>query len=480
MSTAKNIGQITLTAQEFIDAWKGGYSGVKEINGKGYWADKWGNIVFKNVNVSENIYIPNPVELRYLTIIDSKLKGIRIDHSKIGGFTFENTNVGNFEFYTVTTERIQIRKQSTLNKVFINNNSSITEKFTIEDEAKIFEIKLESKELRKIEIKNSYIQHFIWKQDSFCNLTIDDCKLETLSFKQAIIPKDSVFQISNTFINNLQCTQLVNTGWLNISGLKPLKTYKKFTLDQSGLAKIENDDYKFEELTNQAATLHFENSDLGKTSFVNCDLPAFNKFVFYNTKMLEIFVAGTQLPQSHEIFFLPPIDDNSSEIQKKKYENEKPSQQRLAYSQFKKISENRGDNVQASEFLALEMDAYAEQIANQEGKGGERFNLCLNKFSNNWGNDWVQAVIVTLGINSICFLLYCLSLGYTLGNDCDLFWELTSYCFEFLNPLRKAEFLLEKEEITPLARFIDYFSRIIVAYFTYQTIQAFRRFGKKS
>jgi hypothetical protein len=38
--------------------------------------------------------------------------------------------------------------------------------------------------------------------------------------------------------------------------------------------------------------------------------------------------------------------------------------------------------------------------------------------------------------------------------------------------------LVKEEEFTPLARIWDFVSRIFVAYFVYQTIQAFRKLGK--
>ena len=181
-------------------------------------------------------------------------------------------------------------------------------------------------------------------------------------------------------------------------------------------------------------------------------------------------------------------------------------QQRLALSQFKKIYENRGDNVRATQALAEEMEIYRLQLKkpipfqfpiwhkpmtwkyiftqNKEwwNNRSERANLWLNMFSSYYGNNWIKAASWTLVFNSGFFLLYCLSIGYRPGWDIGKFFTLAAYSFEFLNPLRKADFLKHKlpGECEGLSVFIDYLSRIIIAYFVYQTIAAFRKFGKKS
>ena len=99
MTNTEPISRITLTAQQFIDAWNSGYKGIKEDDGKGYWEDLWKNVVFDNVQVIENIYIPTHGSLPYLSIKNSNLKVVRIDNSTTGGFTFENTIVEGFYLY---------------------------------------------------------------------------------------------------------------------------------------------------------------------------------------------------------------------------------------------------------------------------------------------------------------------------------------------------------------------------------------------
>jgi hypothetical protein len=65
-----------------------------------------------------------------------------------------------------------------------------------------------------------------------------------------------------------------------------------------------------------------------------------------------------------------------------------------------------------------------------------------------------------------------------------MFGKLFASSFDFLNPVHKTDFLVDRFDFTldigGLALFIDNISRIIIAYLVYQTIAAFRKFGKKS
>jgi hypothetical protein len=584
MNNINQITYITLTAQEFIDAWDGGYKGVKKEDAKGYWDGGLDNfnkrpvivfekievfktiflegrqlttdIVIKNSNLMDfvldnsniesvtinssnfkNIALQNNSKIAKIQILHSQTGDLRVYNSTTGSWHIENSIIGFFQCYYSTTKTITIR-YSYADWFSVKNNSTIksvdidhstTGLFSVEDsiidwykaesvitggidlgantiikeqiefgQSKIWKITVKSKELRKINILDSFCQCIEWRQDSFCMFSMDNCQVETFLFVQTCVPKDSVFQISNTEVNLFKCSQFVNTAWLIISGLKAMNTYDHF-VENTGLIQYKNNEYEFEQVTKRSFLI-FVNSDLGKTSFIDCRLNLFDKFVYANTKMLEVFLAGTILPTKIDSpqngFSIDRTDKqwvfNSKVLRLINERDEKVTtiyfnqteQERLAFSQFKKISENRGDNVQATEFLALEMDAYARVIANDSSKWGERFNLWLNRISSNWGNDWVRAVLVTLGINTFLFLSYCLSLGYDVFGTSPL--HFLSYSFEFLNPLRKTDFL---EKITinranigldDLARTIDYSSRIIVAYFTYQSIQAFRRFGRKS
>lgn len=401
---------------------------------------------------------------------------LSVEHSSLeslngNGYDFNNIYLKESIFENISLDKITVKK-----------------KFHLLEKSKVWKLWINGKEIRNIVLQDSYLQNLEWNQDSICMFNVENCEIETFLFKQTSIPKDSVFQISDTYVNQLNFSIFVNTAWLNISNLKPLVNYNRFielgdtdnekVPKKLSKLKIENNReiFLFETVENKESSIYLLNSDMGKTSFVDSKLDEFDEFIYYNTKMLEVYVGGTKMPTEVRI----PSAVNL---------NEEKEQKRLAFGQFKKIYDNRGDNVTATEFLALELEAYAEELKEKkknkqnEVKWSEQFNLWLNDFSSNYGNDWWKAVKVTIGINSFLFLWYCMIIGHSYGTNVGLFFKLCAYSLEFLNPLRKAGFLESPFQISEAREGLlilwDYFSRIVIAYFVYQTIQAFRRFGRR-
>ena len=112
--------------------------------------------------------------------------------------------------------------------------------------------------------------------------------------------------------------------------------------------------------------------------------------------------------------------------------------------------------------------------------------LWMNKLSTYYGISW-QRGLAAITIAMIFFYsIFCYLIGYRFENDSPddvgRFWRLVSYAPYYLNPLRDLDSvsLVKEEEFTPIARIWDFISRIFVAYFVYQTIQAFRKLGKSS
>ncbi|MEZ0608745.1 hypothetical protein ACAW74_09525 [Fibrella sp. WM1] len=435
---------------------------------------------------TSDIYISNKSKIEYISISNgTSIRDIEIyDDSTIDRIYLRNkTTIGNLLISTSKLDSIHINDEVETGYINIDR-AIISNSLTIQGESKIYGINFQAKELRKLSLNDSYIQIFNWRQDTLCIVNVNRCQIERLAFTNTIVPKDSVFQFGECDILHFYFKSFTNTAWLNISGLKPLTNYLRFQGGSDTHAQQSSVDSKYNWVKGyslEKTSLTFIASDLGKTSLVDCRL---DKFVFYNTKLLEVFVAGTQLPKQ---ISLP---------EGKTAQHEQNEQERLAFGQFKRIYENRGDTVSATDYLALEMDAYhrylkqPEVIREKGSTWAERFTIELNRVSSYHNTNWFQAVAMTLGINGIMFAIYCYFLGYEpyVPFYSKIDWHTTlnlfSYSFEFLNPLRKADFL-DKVNLEPVrdswdwvARFWDYVSRIVVAYFVYQTVQAFRRYGK--
>ncbi len=211
------------------------------------------------------------------------------------------------------------------------------------------------------------------------------------------------------------------------------------------------------------------NSDLGKLSFIDCDFSN-REMHFYSSKINEIALAGVQLP-------------NPNKINSDSYKNK--DQKKLALSQIKKVYQNMGDNLMASIYQTEELNTYESTLT----WSWEKLNLCLNRITNNHGQSWIKPLIILLISTGLFFSLYCLSLGFKIDfkskDSFSLFLKNLSFYFEFLNPIRKGDFLpkaLLKSDnlfnISGLTFFIDSIAKIINAYLLYQFIAAFRKFGK--
>lgn len=306
-----------------------------------------------------------------------------------------------------------------------------------------------------------------------------------LDFENIVIPEFTTFNITDSATNYLYVNNFCNYGTVFYSNLSPLKTWIDFVKNEDGVPILSEKKHQFESLVKKS-TLRFQDSDLGKFQFINTDLRQFDHFEFSNTKMLDAFVAGSQMPNDKN-FRLPNDDKDPLKI---------AEQKRLAYGQFKKIYETRGDLAGSLRYLSYEMRAYRELIRHRIKKHrvfskqwfdyfGELSILWFNQVSTNYGNNWLRGLGVTLLVMSICFTIFCLMLGYRPGNDWEKFGELVSYAPYYLNPLRDLDSvsMINENKEVPIewyARLWDFISRIIVAYFAYQTIQAFRKLGKSS
>ncbi len=120
---------------------------------------------------------------------------------------------------------------------------------------------------------------------------------------------------------------------------------------------------------------------------------------------------------------------------------------------------------------------------------GEDKSMVKSK-SNNHGQRWERGLAVLL-IGSILFYTsYCFALGFVLDfskSGVMYLFKNIGYFLEFLNPIRKSDFLpkaligiKEETQLPTIAIMIDSFSKLFNAYLIYQLIAAFRKHGKKS
>lgn len=477
-----------------------------------------------NVNDVENLKSFNLTNCILKKIISSKLNGYSI--------LIDGSYIDDFEILPSEKLSIEINKSNIINSKLINQknftlkiidstigepqitNSAFINPLIIEY-SKIHTLVFDAIELKKVLLEGSYFQHFTWKQISICNIFSNNCEFRFLNFHQTIIPKDSVFQFNNSSVNVLSFENLVNIATFSFSYLsvgklnyifeekledspKVLTVNENITLNigkhQKEISFNKMCFNKNDKLFNSSFTIL--NSDLGKTNFLNSNLNEFKKFYYQDSKMLELFISNTTLPKNIETPLNPHLKFNSnydliSSGESILYDLE---QQKTAFSQFKKIHENRGDSISALEYYSLELEKYREilklklkqeNITQKEKNkiSTELFSIGINHFSSNHGTDWAKSFINTLWVTLLFYSIYCWLNGYLpFGTSMTIFWELASNIFDFLNPFPKNstfENTSETSILVSISKIWAGLSRIVIAYFVYQTIQSFRKFGKK-
>lgn len=494
-----------------------------------------GKISFKNCDIE--LFTIENADIKKLWYDSSEVAHSIIDNSKIVSFQiFNNTKIVDIQISQSILEYIFFTS-SYINHISITNNTKINKiRFNDKLIANFIEIKYNS-DITELQLLNSHIYNFATSNSSFNSIItggskfykfelinliqiynfvdtnsyfelfkISSQRFTSLLFKESIfysldvtdgqIPKDANIIINNSGINQFKISNCLFSGIMRLNSIEPLKKITRFVECPNGPFVTDYKDFDFYQAQEQTL-FRIEDSDLGKAQFINCNIKGFDKFEIKSSRILETFIANTELPTKESILYPENQkqgnnDEHETQNDIDKLNTLKLEQQRLALSQFKKIYENRGDNIRATQALAEEIETYRAQLKLEKpttkkerwNNKTERFNLWLNRTSNYHGNNWFRAATVTILINWLLFYLYSLSLGFRFGGDWNMFGKLFASSFDFLNPVHKTDFLVDRFDFTlkigGLALFIDNISRIIIAYLVYQTIAAFRKFGKKS
>lgn len=284
------------------------------------------------------------------------------------------------------------------------------------------------------------------KMRSSENLTVNCSKV---SFR-LINLADTIFEKSvNLFLHDtpvllVDLTRFYNFGYLSFSNLLPFDN-------------------------NTTSTLRIISSNLGRTDFISCDLSQF-LIDFESSRITDISILGGRF-------------DN-------KINNKETKQVRLFNGQLKKVYENKGDQVGAAEAKAADLNAYLESLKFDKKQifsvnNFEIINLGLNRWSSDHGNNWRKALARILLVSTLTYIIYLSCLGYYPAIPNKQSWQQfctnLSYYWEFLNPIRKSDYITEQLNMEPNngSRTVESLSRVILAYFVYQLIQAFRKHSQR-
>lgn len=420
------------------------------------------------------------------------------ERATVGQAILGNTTIGDFLIHGATVQQIIL--------------SRVTGEIRIEDTA-----------INSFKSNESVFIKFLCKGEITGKYYINEGKTGELIFNESVLTKESIFNVTGAKLNEISFNQLSVIGQLQFQEITSLEEKPRLLLgdkifpteamkDNSWLINLDSGDTDWNltqitkngnlELSHQAAKsvprLQITRSSMGKAEFIGSDLSGF-EFHFCNSKLLEMFFAGTTLPRQDKNIHVH-IKGNQSNPILAKYQ-----QKVNLYIQLKKIFDSQGNIIEGNLYHSLAMH-YQQKLLSHEIKTRSswkawllelRFDdlvFRLNRFSNNHGESWWRALLFTCIITFFTFIAATWSMKYHLSVDyfftkkgwqfltdfqmlSDHFYKLPG----FFLPTHKLEYLSEGTGYSPTFGHYcwDIISRIFIGYGIYQFISAFRRHSRK-
>lgn len=419
------------------------------------------NIKFvSRLSFSDTIFIHN-LELNscrckdfYLDYISCQV--LELSKGFYESFMLSNSTVHSLTFPEASLKEVRISEQSsidnigcvasTINRFNVNSSTINKAGLSLSRFDYVFMSLCEIKEdlgfemsviSESLQVDTCTVKEFRLGIKHFKNASLWTNMIQTLRINTEI-PKDSLLVLDDCTIIQLEIDSMKNSGSMRLLHI----------------------------VSPEASGLSILNSDLGKTDFIRCN---FDKAVFHftNSKIAESFLAETDFPRN-------VFSDN------------KPNhhQAQLAFGQLQTAYQRQGDNIRASEYQAREIEAHYKTLPWSRKNFFTKLNLFFNWISNNFGRNWAQGAIFSIAVGFVFFYSLILS-----SDEFHFAWKFRPDLFDsflkFMNPLRhfdtEALFPDKQPQVTPnnWSYIWDFAGRIFVTYGYYQTIQAFRRFGKK-
>ena len=291
-------------------------------------------------------------------------------------------------------------------------------------------------------------------------LRIVDSEIDNMNFQINLISKMLIIRGSFqnlTLLNSNKNNSIINIEKTTINILKfdGLYNYGLITLRELNIPK--------------KGLVSFKSSNLGNADFINWNFSNAN-FEFENSKITQAFLSDSEFPKKVVV---------NGKINY--------SQAQLAFGQLATAFQKQGDNIRALEYNSRELEAHFRKINLFSSNFFQKINLWLNLTSNNFGRNWIRGVIFSFSIGLLFFLFLLVSTNLFSWGIPNYENELIPAYLKFMNPLRFFELenifkntpYKDKIILSEYSYLSDFIGRVFIAYGYYQTIQAFRRFGRK-
>lgn len=389
-----------------------------------------------------------------------KIKKIEIDEilkSELVSFTdiskvvnpFKFDNNCNYEFEKVTFESTFSIEDKDLNKTIKANNYIIAKNCIFEDE-----VNLNSSIWEELRFEDTSFRDKLWISDSSIdNLYFLNCKFEkTVKIFNLLNPiKNADFSLST-----IEGLFLFN-GW-------------------------DGERLNFEE----EAEVNFSNIYLSNSGYVI--IKAINSkdinngnFSFESSNILGVVVFSDANIRSLDLNSASIIGSfNAENLNVKNYKNRK------TFLILKNEAFKKGDNISAIKYKSLEMKQYKKELKVNKHTFNEQLLLYLNTLSNNNGISWTRGVCFTC-ITALVFFIIINYYGIDKPNSPFFEWgwfgldSFSDVWKNYLNMFYLTDFkekFNDSIKLNAIGDTLFFVSKIFVGYGIYQTISAFRKYGK--
>lgn len=334
-------------------------------------------------------------------------------------------------------------------------------------------------------LKGTIDEVYIINSEFGDNFLLDSNSSDYTSMRKATIKASKELK-GNIFINGFILKEQIELTGTNYNAnivLKNIKCTKLYINDFNNLATFTLQN--IQALENQDPQLVINNSNLGKTSLIRCEL---NKF--RNIEILDSILQSIEY-SNIEWFDSKTINENIYP-QNKMFHKGK----REVFRQFKLCADRNQDKPMALMFKSFEMNAYNLELDWSKTNRSDKLILFLNSLSNNHGLSWVRGLCFTSIVWIICFTIFVITRdglaspwdedSYFIYFDVNFWREAVNFLwlpdgFDSLTGLTKDKGIYTSQHniLNILFGTVCFLlGKILIAYGIFQTISAFRKYVK--
>jgi len=434
-------------------------------------------VEYTRAEINESLHIILSLGSQYLTITNSiftKDVSIVIKTYGTAGIDFSGSIFKERISFIVDVSGVKINcsKATFENGFEIKSKNSIElicSEATLQGEVEIEDCKFTNLDFEKAQNGKTfctlYANKSIIKKSNF-----NDSTLGEVYFSKAIFEEDAKFDRCNFAMFNCSEAKFKSSLFLNnaefyssvqFNGAKFENTLVAPNLNKLGTACWAD----FSGCTFMSNTYF----DFGNWDSFTCTRSTFVSPVsFHLTKIRYVDFIGT--------FFQSNVDFSNTN-----YPESTTETFRIIKSELLKAQDRAGYLY----YQSKELNQYEKTAVEWNKRPLEYFMLLLNRISTNHGIDWGRGVLFSLSVMVFFYTIYIISLpnrGFSWGyTDWGSFLEATDYVvknfFVFIAIFRDSSFI-EGTSPNSFSYFIDFIGRIFIGYGIYQTIQAFRKYGK--